>query len=245
MTEMIKAFFDSRTDATKAIEDLVEAGIRRSAITLLPESETADAPGEVGSFDGTAPAENGFWASLRKLFTSEDDGVYADSAGRRGTLVHIEAEASEVDLVQTILDEHDAVDVSEQAEAWNRTGGADAVPVDGSQSTPFADSPTSSVPVTGATSATTPLVPDERAVASFGEPSSTTAARDIVERMDVIAADGTKVGTVDHLEGRDQIKLARNTSPDGRHHYVPLAWVDHVDAHVHLTKAAPEIRASW
>jgi hypothetical protein len=76
-------------------------------------------------------------------------------------------------------------------------------------------------------------------------PLSSTAASGIVERMEVIAADGTRLGTVDHLDGRNQIKLAKNTSPDGRHHYVPLAWVDHVDAHVHLTKAAPEVRANW
>ena len=62
--------------------------------------------------------------------------------------------------------------------------------------------------------------------------------------MDVIASDGTKIGTVDRLDA-DRIKLARSTSADGQHHYVPLGWVDHVDTHVHLSKSASEAKASW
>jgi uncharacterized protein (TIGR02271 family) len=67
----------------------------------------------------------------------------------------------------------------------------------------------------------------------------------IGEHMDVIASDGVKIGTVDHLDGPDRIKLTKSASPDGQHHYVPLTWVDHVDAHVHLTKASVEAQAGW
>jgi uncharacterized protein (TIGR02271 family) len=67
----------------------------------------------------------------------------------------------------------------------------------------------------------------------------------IAEHMDVIASDGAKIGTVDHLDGPDKIKLAKSTSPDGQHHYVPLAWIDHVDRHVHLTKTSAEAKAGW
>ena len=63
--------------------------------------------------------------------------------------------------------------------------------------------------------------------------------------MDVIASDGAKIGTVDHLDGPDRIKLAKSTSPDGQHHMVPLAWVDHVDTHVHLNKTAVDAKAGW
>ncbi len=66
----------------------------------------------------------------------------------------------------------------------------------------------------------------------------------IVEHMEVYASDGTKVGTVDHMDGPDRIKLAKSTSPDGDHHLVPLAWVDHVDQHVHLNKTVAEMKAS-
>ncbi|WP_112794963.1 DUF2171 domain-containing protein [Rhizobium sp. SYY.PMSO] len=67
----------------------------------------------------------------------------------------------------------------------------------------------------------------------------------IREHMEVRAADGNHVGTVDHLEGGNRIKLTKSDSDDGRHHLIPVDWVDHVDAHVHLTKNADEVRSQW
>jgi hypothetical protein len=51
----------------------------------------------------------------------------------------------------------------------------------------------------------------------------------IKEHMEVLGSDGVHVGTVDQLEGRDQVKLTKD-DPDagGEHHFIPLAWVDHV-----------------
>jgi hypothetical protein len=67
----------------------------------------------------------------------------------------------------------------------------------------------------------------------------------IKEHMDVIAADGAKIGTVDHMDGTNQIKLTKQDAPDGKHHFIPLAWVDHVDQKVHLNKAANDAKAQW
>jgi hypothetical protein len=75
--------------------------------------------------------------------------------------------------------------------------------------------------------------------------TATDVGGQIAEHMDVIASDGVKMGTVDHLDGPDKIKLAKSTSPDGQHHYIPLTWVDHVDTHVHLAKASAEVRGGW
>lgn len=261
MTDIIKAFFDNRADANQAVEQLVAAGISRAAVTILPETESATySRHDEGPYD-TKRDEGGFWASVMKLFSSEDDrGVYAEGMSRGGTLLHVTAEASEVGLVQTILEEHGSVDVNERAETWRQAGWTGR-----SEPGQFAESAPMAVPATGAIDATSPIAadgPGQRSTADvrraeleaalddalLGSPRrsvSATGGSDIQEKMDVIAADGTKVGTVDHLEGRDQIKLAKSTSPDGQHHYVPLSWVDHVDAHVHLTKAAPEVRAHW
>jgi hypothetical protein len=71
------------------------------------------------------------------------------------------------------------------------------------------------------------------------------AAREIREHMEVRAADGRHVGTVDHMEGESRIKLTKNDSPDGQHHMIPIDWVDHVDAHVHLNKDADEVSRQW
>lgn len=67
----------------------------------------------------------------------------------------------------------------------------------------------------------------------------------IVPHMEVKSADGEVVGTVDHLEGIDQIKLAKSTDEEGRHHYIPTEWIERIDAHVHLSKSAAEVRTEW
>ena len=88
-------------------------------------------------------------------------------------------------------------------------------------------------------------VQDERSGSSLKQGfTGTVETGRIAEHMDVIASDGTKIGVVDHLDG-DNIKLAKLGSPDGQHHYIPLAWIDHVDTHVHLSKPAMEAKASW
>jgi hypothetical protein len=59
------------------------------------------------------------------------------------------------------------------------------------------------------------------------------AARDdIREHMEVIGADGVKVGTVDHVDG-DRIKLTKDSSGqgshEGHHHYISLGLVADVE----------------
>jgi hypothetical protein len=71
------------------------------------------------------------------------------------------------------------------------------------------------------------------------------ATSQIKEHMEVIGSDGAHVGTVDHMQGQNRIKLTKDDSPDGTHHFIPLAWVDHVDEHVHLVKAADEAIDNW
>lgn len=84
-----------------------------------------------------------------------------------------------------------------------------------------------------------------RAVAGVKGAVGGVDATRVAEHMPVLASDGAQVGTVDHLDGPDKIKLAKTTSPDGQHHYVPLAWVDHIDTHVHLNKTVEQVRANW
>lgn len=59
----------------------------------------------------------------------------------------------------------------------------------------------------------------------------------ISAHMEVRAADGSRVGIVDGVEG-ERIKLTRKDSPDGEHHYVELAAVERVDEQVHLAAGA-------
>ena len=63
----------------------------------------------------------------------------------------------------------------------------------------------------------------------------------IKEHMAVVGSDGKRVGTVDHIDDDDQIKLTRGDSADGEHHFVPLDWVDRVDDVIHLNKASVDV----
>ena len=68
----------------------------------------------------------------------------------------------------------------------------------------------------------------------------------ITERMEVIAADGEHVGTVDHLDKDQSIKLAKtDPAAGGVHRWIPLSWVDRVGDKVRLSMSKDEIDAQW
>lgn len=69
---------------------------------------------------------------------------------------------------------------------------------------------------------------------------------DIKVHADVIDSTGHPVGKVDHLEGKDQIKLSKQDDTDGKHHLIPVAWVKEVnDKQVILSKSFEEISKQW
>lgn len=68
----------------------------------------------------------------------------------------------------------------------------------------------------------------------------------IVEHMEVLGSDGKHVGTVDHLEGVNQVKLTKtDPAARGRHHFIPVDWIDHIDDKVHLTKSSEDAMREW
>ncbi|MFY7001834.1 DUF2171 domain-containing protein [Acinetobacter pittii] len=67
---------------------------------------------------------------------------------------------------------------------------------------------------------------------------------DIKKHADVIASCGTKVGTVDHLDGGNQLKLTRDES--GQHHLIPTGWIGEVkEDQVILNKNSEEVKDQW
>jgi hypothetical protein len=68
----------------------------------------------------------------------------------------------------------------------------------------------------------------------------------IKEHMEVLGSDGQHVGAVDHLDGKDKIKLSKSDlKSGGQHHVIPIAWVAKVDAHVHLNKSSKDAMTQW
>jgi hypothetical protein len=79
-----------------------------------------------------------------------------------------------------------------------------------------------------------------------GQEDSPMNKEQIREHMEVLGSDGRHIGTVDHLEGESQIKLAKkDVSAGGKHHLIPVDWVDHVDRSVHLKKTSQEAIVGW
>ncbi|PTV44585.1 hypothetical protein DBL02_12940 [Acinetobacter oleivorans] len=73
---------------------------------------------------------------------------------------------------------------------------------------------------------------------------STLNIKDIKKHADVIASCGTKVGTVDHLDGENQLKLTRDES--GQHHLIPTGWIGEVkENQVILNKNSEEVKDQW
>ncbi len=73
-----------------------------------------------------------------------------------------------------------------------------------------------------------------------------TDATAIKEHMEVIGSDGKHIGTVDHLEGADKIKLAKgDPQSGGQHHIIPLKLVQKVDDKIHLSKPARQVMLEW
>ena len=68
----------------------------------------------------------------------------------------------------------------------------------------------------------------------------------IKEHMEILAADGVHVGTVDHMEGSNKVKVTKKDPiSEGQHHVFPLEWIDHVDSHVHLKQSSSEVLVKW
>ena len=122
--QKILTHFDSRSDAQKARDALVQAGIGRDAMRLLPESETTGytRAGGASSYDHHKD-EGGFFASLGDMLLPDDDRfAYAEGMSRGGVTLAITAEGGQIDRVSEIAERYGAVDMAEREATWRREG---------------------------------------------------------------------------------------------------------------------------
>jgi len=73
------------------------------------------------------------------------------------------------------------------------------------------------------------------------------SASDIRKDMEVVGSDEKHVGRVDHMDGSQTIKLAKQDSAaDGQHHHIPIDWVDRIeDQKACLNISADEAMQRW
>jgi hypothetical protein len=72
---------------------------------------------------------------------------------------------------------------------------------------------------------------------------SETANGLIKPHMPVVGSNNGQFAVVDHVEGPDFIKLAKDAS--GQHHYIPLTWVTSVDDKVHVDRPGDQAMREW
>jgi hypothetical protein len=65
----------------------------------------------------------------------------------------------------------------------------------------------------------------------------------ISEHMPILGSDSNEIGTVDHLDAGDTIKITKDEN--GNHHWIPIAWVTRVDQHVHLDRPGTQAVQEW
>jgi uncharacterized protein (TIGR02271 family) len=122
--QTIIAHFDSRSDAQQAAEALTEAGISRSAIRLIPETESTSYQriDERSAYD-RGRDEGGFWSSLSDFFLPEEDRYsYAEGMSRGGTMLAVTAEEAQIDQIADIVERYGAVDMDERESTWRNEG---------------------------------------------------------------------------------------------------------------------------
>jgi hypothetical protein len=69
-------------------------------------------------------------------------------------------------------------------------------------------------------------------------------AKDLIKpHMPVVCSHDGQFAVVDHIEGLDLIKLAKDEH--GQHHYIPLAWVTAVDDKVHVDRPGDQAMRDW
>ncbi|MEH7881379.1 DUF2382 domain-containing protein [Rhizobium laguerreae] len=105
----LSAFFDSRSDADRAVERLKDAGVANDAIRFLPGYE--------------ANGDAGFWAKLEDwFFPDEDRATYAEGLRRGGFLVSVQVDDATYETAHDILDDEGSIDIDERADSWRREG---------------------------------------------------------------------------------------------------------------------------
>ena len=120
----VTALFNNRNEATRAVEDLVNAGIARSDIRVTPENDVSS-PAELRTPYDEKRDEKGFWASLADLFMPDEDRyTYAEAMNRGSIMVSASVGEPQAETAESILERHGAVNLDESVASWRNEGWA-------------------------------------------------------------------------------------------------------------------------
>jgi len=139
MQHTLVAVFDNRSDAQKALEDLVSSGFSRQEARLSegdPTGQSSLSSTTDQSNVATAAAHNdtGIGSSIRNFFSdifgtdrSTDAQMYSDAVTRGHYVLTVTASSEpEVERAADIVERYGPVDIDEKAQQWGASGYADA-----------------------------------------------------------------------------------------------------------------------
>jgi uncharacterized protein (TIGR02271 family) len=114
----LSAFFDSQADAERAVDRLVEAGVSRNEVRLVPGYES-DTP-----VTDRSEQHRGFFGALSEFFFPDEDRyTYAEGLSRGGYLVVLDNLSPSLhDTALDILDDEGSVDLDQREESWRSEG---------------------------------------------------------------------------------------------------------------------------
>lgn len=114
----LSAFFDSQSDAQNAVDRLIDAGVSRSDVRLVPGYES-DTP-----VTDRSEHHGGFFAALADFFMPDEDRYsYAEGLSRGGYLVVVDnLSTSQHDIALDILDDEGSIDLDQREESWRSEG---------------------------------------------------------------------------------------------------------------------------
>lgn len=208
-TRTITALFESRVEADRAVNELIrDLGMSRANISLVArEATTATTSASTGQ------EETGFWSSLKEMFMPDDDrATYAEGVSRGGIMISVQAEESQIEQTETVLERNGAVDLNEREAQWRQegwTGGATGAMVgtvsDGTQ-TGVAAMPVSTT--TSGTSANPPGTMLSRGVDNVAETNVSGAAATQLQGEEAIpiVEERLKVGKREVSGGRVRVR---------------------------------------
>ena len=119
MSRTITAYFDSRTEAQNAYDQLLAAGITPSEISIHDSSSTAaSTSGSTGTGE-----DKGFWASLGDVFMPDEDRYsYSEGLRRGGSVLTVRADNADFNVVSDILENAGAADLDTKEAQWRSEG---------------------------------------------------------------------------------------------------------------------------
>ena len=114
---VVTAFFDDRSAAEAAMNNLTTFGLPADRMRLVEGAEERDIE------DDQQASGGGFWEALKDVFMPDDDRqAYAEGLVRGGYLLTVMADEDHYDQIIDILDEEGTVNMDERESSWRSEG---------------------------------------------------------------------------------------------------------------------------